>query len=77
MPLIGVWKNEADGWMAFDYFRSSGLTETASKTGKCRTDGDDGQSQSETATVTGNANGSRDEDEDGDGDLNELVLVMS
>ena len=74
MPLIGVWKNEADGWMAFDYFRSSGLTETASKTGKRRTDGDDGQS--ETATVTGNANGSRDEDEDGDGDLNELVLVM-
>ena len=70
MPLIGVWKNEADGWRAFDYFRSFFRTETASKTGKCRTDGDDGQS--ETTTVTGIANGSRD-----DGDLNELVLVMS
>ena len=59
-----------DGVRLLPLFR----TETASKTGKCRTDGDDGQSQSETATVTGNANGSR--DEDGDGDLNELVLVM-
>ena len=67
LPLIGVWKNEADGGRS----TTSALPETtASKTGKCRTDGDDGQS--ETATVTGNANGSR-----GDGDLNELVLVMS
>ena len=68
MPLIGVWKNEADGWRS-----TSALPETASKTGKCRTTAND-DGQSETATVTGNANGSR--DDEGDGDLNELVLVM-